>query len=42
MWITSTCNRYATESISLACKWAYSGVHEGETLSGNKFVQRIG
>ena len=28
------CNRYATESIELACKWAYSGVREGETLSG--------
>jgi len=27
-------NRYAAESIGLACKWAYSGVREGETLSG--------
>jgi hypothetical protein len=33
-------HRYATESINLACKWAYNGVHEGETLS-SKFVRKM-
>lgn len=26
--------KYATESIGLACKWGYDGVHDGDTLSG--------
>ncbi|KAG2575069.1 hypothetical protein PVAP13_7KG406751 [Panicum virgatum] len=33
--------KYAIESISLACKWAYSGVHEGETLSDDYFDSRL-
>ncbi|PWZ52943.1 Methionine aminopeptidase 1A [Zea mays] len=32
---------YATESIGLACKWAYSGVREGETLSDDYFDSRL-
>ncbi|KAL4585536.1 hypothetical protein LXL04_010158 [Taraxacum kok-saghyz] len=32
----NTCiNKYATESINLACKWGYKGVKAGETLSGD-------
>ncbi|CAN6241057.1 unnamed protein product [Urochloa humidicola] len=33
--------KYATESINLACKWAYNGVHEGETLSDDYFDSRL-
>ncbi|GJN01596.1 hypothetical protein PR202_ga18873 [Eleusine coracana subsp. coracana] len=33
--------KYATESIGLACKWAYDGVHEGETLSDDYFDSRL-
>lgn len=35
---TSTC-RYATESISIACKWGYKGVKNGETLSGISYMR---
>ncbi|CAN6269431.1 unnamed protein product [Urochloa humidicola] len=33
--------KYATESINLACKWAYNGVQEGETLSDDYFDSRL-
>uniref|UniRef100_J3M1S7 Aspergillus nuclease S1 n=2 Tax=Oryza brachyantha TaxID=4533 RepID=J3M1S7_ORYBR len=33
--------KYATESINLACKWAYNDVHEGETLSDDYFSSRL-
>ncbi|TVU16263.1 hypothetical protein EJB05_39816, partial [Eragrostis curvula] len=33
--------KYATESIGLACKWAYNSAHEGETLSDDYFNSRL-
>ncbi|OAY74968.1 Endonuclease 1 [Ananas comosus] len=33
--------KYATESITLACKWGYEGVNEGDTLSDNYFNSRM-
>ncbi|KAG8066409.1 hypothetical protein GUJ93_ZPchr0004g38186 [Zizania palustris] len=33
--------KYAAESINLACKWAYSDAHEGETLSDGYFGSRL-
>lgn len=33
--------KYATESISLACKWGYSSVHDGDTLSDDYFASRL-
>ncbi|KAK2644169.1 hypothetical protein Ddye_019364 [Dipteronia dyeriana] len=38
----STCsNKYATESINLACKWGYKGVKAGETLADDYFESRM-
>ncbi|KAI3765105.1 hypothetical protein L2E82_15131 [Cichorium intybus] len=38
----STCiNKYAMESIKMACKWGYKGVEAGETLSDNYFNSRM-
>ncbi|KAI7738425.1 hypothetical protein M8C21_015655 [Ambrosia artemisiifolia] len=38
----STCvNKYAKESINLACKWGYKGVEAGETLSDDYFKSRM-
>ncbi|KAF9587966.1 hypothetical protein IFM89_006291 [Coptis chinensis] len=34
-------NKYAVESISLACKWGYKGVSPGETLSDKYFSSRM-
>nr|ACF83878.1 unknown [Zea mays]ACF84638.1 unknown [Zea mays] len=39
--LSSCPTKYATESIGLACKWAYSGVREGETLSDDYFDSRL-
>ncbi|WOL03454.1 endonuclease 1 [Canna indica] len=33
--------KYATESISLACKWGYKGVHQGDTLADDYFSSRM-
>ncbi|SPT20612.1 unnamed protein product [Triticum aestivum] len=33
--------KYATESIGLACKWGYDGVHDGDTLSEDYFGSRL-
>nr|ANW72271.1 bifunctional nuclease 1 [Tradescantia hirsutiflora] len=33
--------KWATESINLACRWAYKGVTEGETLSDEYFDSRL-
>ncbi|KAI5656984.1 hypothetical protein M9H77_25777 [Catharanthus roseus] len=38
----STCvNKYAAESINIACKWGYKGVEAGETLSDKYFNSRL-
>ncbi|KAK1324776.1 Endonuclease 1 [Acorus calamus] len=34
-------NKYAAESINLACKWGYKGVKQGETLSDDYFNSRV-
>lgn len=34
-------NKYATESINIACKWGYKGVTSGETLSDDYFNSRL-
>ncbi|WOK96556.1 senescence-associated protein 6 [Canna indica] len=34
-------NKYAAESISLACKWGYNGVTEGEALADEYFNSRM-
>ncbi|KAK3004235.1 hypothetical protein RJ639_020213 [Escallonia herrerae] len=34
-------NKFAAESISLACKWGYEGVEPGETLSDSYFNSRM-
>ncbi|KAK1303228.1 Endonuclease 1 [Acorus calamus] len=34
-------NKYAAESINLACKWGYKGVTQGETLSDDYFNSRL-
>ncbi|KAK9131644.1 hypothetical protein Scep_011172 [Stephania cephalantha] len=34
-------NKYAAESISLACKWGYKGVEPGETLADEYFNSRM-
>ncbi|XP_050212335.1 endonuclease 1 [Mercurialis annua] len=34
-------NKYAVEGISLACKWGYNGVKEGDTLSDDYFNSRM-
>uniref|UniRef100_A0A1D1YNH6 Aspergillus nuclease S1 n=1 Tax=Anthurium amnicola TaxID=1678845 RepID=A0A1D1YNH6_9ARAE len=33
--------KYASESISLACKWGYSGVSQGDTLADDYFNSRM-
>ncbi|CAI9783857.1 unnamed protein product [Fraxinus pennsylvanica] len=38
----STClNKYAAESINIACNWGYKGVEAGDTLSDNYFDSRL-
>uniref|UniRef100_A0A0E0KVR2 Aspergillus nuclease S1 n=1 Tax=Oryza punctata TaxID=4537 RepID=A0A0E0KVR2_ORYPU len=39
--LLSCSTKYATESINLACKWAYNDVREGETLSDDYFGSRL-
>nr|WGJ83495.1 endonuclease 1 [Lilium hybrid cultivar] len=39
--LSSCTTKYATESISLACKWGYKGVTQGETLSDDYFSSRM-
>lgn len=34
-------NKYALESINIACKWGYKGVKSGETLSDDYFESRL-
>ncbi|XP_065877651.1 endonuclease 1 [Euphorbia lathyris] len=34
-------NKYAAESINLACKWGYKGVKDGQTLSDDYFNSRM-
>ncbi|CAI0468455.1 unnamed protein product [Linum tenue] len=34
-------NKYAVESITIACKWGYKGVKEGQTLSDEYFESRM-
>ncbi|KAH9748500.1 Endonuclease 1 [Citrus sinensis] len=34
-------NKYATESINMACKWGYKGVTPGETLADDYFNSRM-
>ncbi|XP_058085120.1 endonuclease 1 [Magnolia sinica] len=34
-------NKYAAESISLACKWGYEGIESGETLADDYFNSRF-
>ncbi|KAL2495162.1 Endonuclease 1 [Forsythia ovata] len=37
-----TCvNKYAAESINIACKWGYKGVEAGDTLSDDYFDSRL-
>ncbi|XP_008776745.1 endonuclease 1 [Phoenix dactylifera] len=33
--------KYATESISIACKWGYKGVNQGDTLADDYFNSRM-
>ncbi|GAV59490.1 LOW QUALITY PROTEIN: S1-P1_nuclease domain-containing protein [Cephalotus follicularis] len=40
--ILSCPNKYAAESINLACKWGYKGVKSGDTLSDDYFDSRMG
>ncbi|CAN6546512.1 unnamed protein product [Malus baccata var. baccata] len=37
----SCINKYATESINIACKWAYKGVEAGDTLTEDYFLPRL-
>lgn len=38
---SSCVNKYAVESINLACQWAYKGVEAGETLTDDYFNSRL-
>ncbi|KAF5742249.1 Bifunctional nuclease i [Tripterygium wilfordii] len=39
--LLSCANKYAVESINMACKWGYKGVESGETLSDEYFDSRM-
>ncbi|KAL6206943.1 hypothetical protein ACLB2K_024188 [Fragaria x ananassa] len=39
--ISSCINKYATESINIACKWGYKGVESGDTLTEDYFLPRL-
>ncbi|GMN50887.1 hypothetical protein TIFTF001_020050 [Ficus carica] len=39
--LASCINKYAVESIDIACKWGYKGVKPGETLSDDYFDTRM-
>uniref|UniRef100_A0A0V0GXC9 Aspergillus nuclease S1 n=1 Tax=Solanum chacoense TaxID=4108 RepID=A0A0V0GXC9_SOLCH len=39
--VFSCVNKFATESINIACKWGYKGVEAGETLSDDYFNSRL-
>ncbi|KAH7545935.1 hypothetical protein FEM48_Zijuj01G0146900 [Ziziphus jujuba var. spinosa] len=39
--LQSCINKYAAESINIACKWGYKGVEAGETLSDDYFDSRM-
>ncbi|XP_057960674.1 endonuclease 1 [Malania oleifera] len=39
--ISSCVNKYATESINMACKWGYKGVKPGATLADDYFNSRM-
>ncbi|KAL5579337.1 hypothetical protein UlMin_011779 [Ulmus minor] len=39
--LTSCVNKYATESIDIACKWGYKGIKNGDTLTEDYFDSRM-
>ncbi|KAL0305804.1 UNVERIFIED_CONTAM: Endonuclease 1 [Sesamum radiatum] len=39
--LVSCVNKYAAESINIACKWGYKDVESGDTLSDNYFNSRL-
>lgn len=39
--LSACINKYAMESINMACKWGYKGVEAGETLSDDYFNSRM-
>ncbi|KAJ7946919.1 Endonuclease [Quillaja saponaria] len=39
--LSSCINRWAAESINIACKWGYKGVEAGETLADDYFNSRM-
>ncbi|KAI3456320.1 hypothetical protein Pfo_012983 [Paulownia fortunei] len=39
--LSSCVNRYAAESINIACKWGYKDVESGDTLSDDYFNSRL-